>query len=202
MAAQVRALVVGQSGTGKTTYARRLVRAALAAGRTVQVWTDDRRDWAELELPVLRVAGGDAGRDFAALTGSWVLEVADVTSREHPRLMEAMAAGVWQRGRMLLVLDEAHRWFPRYRAASSLERIVTGGRHRGIDWVMVTQHPVYVHLLVEREAEWLVSFRLTEWNDLERVRRLGLDSRRIARLPNFRAVGVYLPARKCFFVAT
>lgn len=199
----VRGVVVGQPGTGKTTYARRLVRAALAARRTVQVWTDDARDYAGLGVPVLRVTGRDAGRTYEALEGSWVVEVADTTEQEERALVEAMARGVWDRGRMLLVVDEAHRFFPRVQAAPTLERIATGGRHRGIDWVCVTQHPVYLHLLAIRAAQWVVAFRLLELNDLSRMERwAGMDPDRLRRLPDFRAIGVYLPARRVFLVAT
>lgn len=200
----IRAVIVGQPGTGKTTYAAALVGRALEAGRQVVVLTDH-ADRYRQHLPVLQLVGPDLARDVGPVLGrSWVLELSGWESdRQLQAAVDRLARRIWERGRLLLVVDEAHLFFPRWPLVSAMHRIVTGGRHRGVDYVMITQHLVYLHLSAVKAANYLVVFRLVEPNDLARAAYLsGLEEAAIRALPTGRAVGVNLATGRRFYVAS
>ena len=166
----VRLVVVGQSGSGKTWWARRLLR--LAPGRRV-VLTDDGRDYADLGLRWVRVEGRHAAARFAWLReGEWLLEITSVTAQETRILSAAIARALWDAEPALVVVDEAYRFIPRHPVVPEWQRHATGGRHIGHDYVFVTQSVVDLDLTAVRMATALVAFRVVETNEAERISRI------------------------------
>ena len=191
----LRIVVAGQSGAGKTRWARRVVTAW--PGRIV-VLTDDARDYADLPLTWVRVEGRHVGWRLPWLRrGRWLVEVTAVSRQELLRLSESIATALWQGDPGLILVDEAHQFMPRHPQLAAWQRHATGGRHRGLSYVWICQSLVDMDLAALRMATHLVAFRVIEQWESDRLQRLSggwLTPAALRALPT--GVGILVDLRR------
>ena len=171
-------LIVGRSGSGKTTYAQNVVRALgeRLGGRVVIVNTraDQLRGLAP--GPVIRVdqAAGERPRDLAALLerqggAHFVLEMYD-PNPFLDRLGRTIVDGFHN---SVLVLDEAHLWI-NDRSPASMKRVISEGRSRNIHTIMITQQSgasggYGLATVARNNVDVAVMFQVNEANELTRL---------------------------------
>ena len=104
------------------------------------------------------------------------------TQDEVNKFMNRLCDEVWKRGDVVLLIDEAHVFFPRSNYPRGIETLIRAGRKGGIDTVMVTQNFTDLNLTALKQAHYLAVFRITENNEIERLARYIPEARQI--LPN------------------
>ena len=176
-------LIVGRSGSGKTTFALRYLLNVSAACRFI---FDDRgQAAARLRLRPARTAI----EVEEALATHWVCF--DPHGMFPGRLPEAFrwfcawCYDVSQRGpgKKVLLVDEVWRWCDSWKIPQELANIVQTGRIHGLELCCCTQMPNKLPEAITNEATELVCFSLQGANGLDRVADKGADSDAVAALP-------------------
>jgi ABC-type ATPase with predicted acetyltransferase domain len=173
-----RALVVGITGTGKTT----LVRQRVAEIRRVIVWAPK----GDFELAE-RCAGVD---EAAAAAASWkrgVLRAVVVPDfgDDLTEQFEALCEVVWWVGGCELVVEECGLIDPR-QPLRNFARLVAVGRERRITVTCVAQRAVQVPTLFRSQVSRVTTFRQTMPVDVSALCELiGPDAERVPELPRF-----------------
>jgi energy-coupling factor transporter ATP-binding protein EcfA2 len=164
-----RILIVGKSGSGKSTLARELVRR-MEARYCRLIIVNRKTELAEFCQGRYRVReDGDPGpalkrhrRVMFHVTGYDPRPFLDALGQELMRLKDA-----------LLVVDEAYHFFPRGAVPKSLFEVLTGGRENGHNVIFITQMlqglAGGIDPGVRKQASHLVTFRVTEPNDVKSV---------------------------------
>lgn len=176
-----RALLVGKTGSGKTTLARSLI-----ANRPYLVVMDTK---AEIDLPGMRVVSGiDDLRRIKSDDPSPVVYRPDVTAGRDDH--DLMLRWVYERGNTTLYVDEvlaimedAPTAPPYYRA------ILSRGRSRNIRTISATQRPASIPLLLLSETDHVFLFRLQLEEDRRRM--AAIIGPRALRPPSCRYCFVY-----------
>ncbi len=169
-------LIVGKPGCGKSYLASRLVRAYTRGRYKARVVVVDMpagtspyrpyvRDRAVVDRRHVCLAWDELIADHPSI----LIEVSDLTAQEIQVMMDGLCAAILRAGDTLLVIDEAHQFFPRTRTPLGLERLLRAGRKWGIDVIMVTQIVVDLAIAAIKLANVLVAFQVTERNDLSRL---------------------------------
>jgi ABC-type dipeptide/oligopeptide/nickel transport system ATPase component len=164
-------VIVGKSGSGKTYLAKYVIKQMIPYKRVIIISNRN-----EYDIPALyeaEITRSTKGRiDYANLVMkksplflSYLLTDQDVTA-ELDRLSEALM----QVGNTALFIDEAHLFFPRWRASEGLNILVKAGRKEGIDTVFITQMPVDLNPAALKQKSYIVSFQVTEPSEIERLR--------------------------------
>lgn len=176
-------LIAGMSGSGKSTFAYRLLINAPAACRFI--FDDLGRAAVRLRLrPCYTAAELEA-----ALSTRWVLF--------NPHRMfpgETKLAFRWfchwvyqvsQRGpgKKLFLVDEIWQWQDSYQIPKELATVVQTGREENIELVSATQLPHKINASITGQATELVCFKIQEPNALDRLQELGADPDVVANLP-------------------
>ncbi|MFH1558167.1 MAG: hypothetical protein ABII76_25460, partial [Pseudomonadota bacterium] len=168
--ARERVLILGTTGSGKTTYARAVHRAQLRSlafalfgefegeRTTVEELASDPTPlgWDEFQLCVVP-REGDEETDWVGL-----VELARIAGREHPITVIANEAGDYA-GSSSQAGSEA------------LVKLARNGRHDGVALVIDTPFAVEVPKLARRQASRIVSFSQSDPADLDVLRRLAGD---------------------------
>ena len=188
----LRILLCGQQGTGKTGWARQAVRRALRAGRRVVILSTKPADYREL-VGVQRtflVREPAAGYSVSRLEGIirqaqgtfFVFErFTNKTSR--PAFAGLVAQAVERVGNILLVIDEAHQYLPRYGTEPHSIGLLTAARARRVDVILITQHPKLLDDVAIKESNAWVLFALPDPNESRYLAELsGVPQERIQRL--------------------
>lgn len=176
--AKDRALVTGQTGTGKSHYAKALIAGELARGRRVLV-LDVKDEWSNVSVDgTRRIAPGplpyrwtatQLSRDPGAVTEP-DLALAIVPNGPSPRdaarafqLIAALLREV--KLPVLLVLEEVQYW-ERY-AREDLEAVATMWRDFGVAVLFVSQRAAGVPIDARSQINAIVSFAQQEPADIE-----------------------------------
>ena len=175
-------LVVGQSGSGKTTFALRYLVNCQAAVRFV--WDADGQLSDRLGLPAAETLEECA----LSLASGWVVfQPRRHAAEEFPRVFDAWARWVWEtsgrlRGRKVLLVDEVWRYCTPSTIPGGLSECVLTGRVRELDCLFCTQHPNKLHGTLTGETTEAVSFCLTQDLNLRPMISLGHDPEELRRL--------------------
>lgn len=156
-----RVLIVGKSGGGKSTLARELIQGM--AGRYEHLVIINRKrelsDLCDRAYTVYEAADAEEAlvhpRVFLQVTGY------------DPRpFLDNLGRALMRRRGVLIVIDEAHQFFPTGQVPRGLFEVLTGGREQGHNLIFVTQmlkgHIGGIDPGVRRQITHLVTFRLTE----------------------------------------
>jgi hypothetical protein len=155
----VRAAVIGLSGTGKSRFAKALIRTA---GRVVIFdLCNEYRDVA------VTVTIGELLEAPELLLGDPVALAVTPSSEDEDEIaedLERLVALVRRAGNAVLVLEEVGDYGAR--AASTISRLARNGRHQGIATVFVTQAAVEIPKAARRQLTHVFSFLQTDPEDL------------------------------------
>lgn len=177
--------VFGGSGSGKTTYARKVITGL--ASRCVFLFDPEGEFAAALGLPL---AAAPAQLD-AAIRAGWVC------FDPHPMFPGrveagldffcrlALAAAARLPGRKFFVVDELGRYTSGSDVPLSLKIIVQAGRRFGLDGVFIAQQPNELHNTIRCQLSEVVLFQLTDDTALEFPRRFGFDPAAVKALAPF-----------------
>lgn len=180
-----RVLIVGKSGSGKSTLARTMCRAMEGRFRYLIV-VNRKREFAEFAEKGFTV--GEKGDPWPALRKHRRVHF-HVTGYDPRPFLDALGQAVMRLRDVLLVVDEAHHFFPRGQVPRGLFEVLTGGRELGHSTIFVTQMMRGavggIDPGVRRQASHLVAFRLSEPGEVQALAEifpeLGERVQRLAR---------------------
>jgi len=173
-------LIVGKSGCGKSWFGRWILLQYLKKEAVEYIMVlDDSSDHFYSGLQANGFFLQEYGEREAQGRYNWqrfiadkrkvLLEVTNLTSQEIKNLVDDVSKAIYTLGDALLLIDEAHIFFPRSDSSLELERLLRGGRKRAIDIIMITQTLVDLNLIALRLANMLILFQVTEANELDRA---------------------------------
>ena len=180
-----RMLIVGKSGSGKSTLARSIIRRMEGRYRHLII-VNRKREFAELCEG--RYTVGEDGDPTPALKRHRRV-IFQVTGYDPRPFLDALGGAIMGMRDVLLVLDEAHHFFPRGQTPKGLFEVLTGGREAGHNTIFVTQMlqgaTGGIDPGVRRQASHLITFRVTEPREVGAVAdmfpELGEGVRQLAR---------------------
>lgn len=94
-----------------------------------------------------------------------------------------------------LVVDEADTFNRGIGSSFVIEELIKRGRHYLVNQIYATRRPFELPRLITSQADWLISFQLTEPRDLDYLKNYSVPKDALARIPTLR-VGEF------FFMAT
>ena len=173
----LQAVVLGKSGSGKSVFTRWFLADYRRRYRSKRIIVLDDSDEHGQKLPFLDRLTLDPQTQPQALNWPRLLrdhpclaiETVRFTDQETAALLDTLAGYVWEDGHTLLAVDEGHNFFPRVNYSEDYARLWRGGRKRGIDLLLTTQMVVDLNIIALKQANVLVSFQLTEENELQKV---------------------------------
>lgn len=116
------------------------------------------------------------------------IEPDGLTTEETRSLFDACAKVAMQMGEnygsCYVAGDEAHIYAPNNRIPEGTERMVTGGRKKGVEWQMTTQRPQKIDETVLTQADYLIMFGISGNNDLKKLRRAEVPENVVAEVGN------------------
>ncbi|WP_243095232.1 ATP-binding protein [Thermus thalpophilus] len=164
-----RILIIGKSGSGKSTLAREIVRAMEGRFRRLVIVNRKTEFW---ELAEGRFRVGEEGDPKAALK-HYARVHFHVTGYDPRPFLDALGQEIMRLKDVLLVVDEAHQFFPRGQVPKGLFEVLTGGREAGHNVIFITQMMRGavggIDPGVRRQASHLVAFRVSEPNEVQAV---------------------------------
>lgn len=180
-----RMLIVGKSGSGKSTLARQIIRRMQGRYRHLII-VNRKREFAELCEG--RYTVGEDGDPTPALKRHRKI-IFQVTGYAPRPFLDALGGAIMGMRDVLLVLDEAHHFFPKGQTPKGLFEVLTGGREAGHNTIFITQMlqgaTGGIDPGVRRQASHLVTFRVTEPREVGAVAdmfpELGEGVRQLAR---------------------
>lgn len=92
-----------------------------------------------------------------------------LTKDEIKELAERFAASALEVGDCFFSWDEAHNVTEKHEIGDRMERLATGGRKYGVEWLAVTQRPQNLHEDVLSQANVTVCFSVDSDRDLKKV---------------------------------
>lgn len=167
-----RVLVIGVSGTGKTTYAKKLLSGGAGgppAGRVV--FFDPQADYVDVAVPVTLAELRAAPELLKGERVAVAVQPDGDTEEELAAEVEELCELVRKAGRLVVVLDEVGDYADA--ARKTLSRLARNGRHDGIASVWVTQAAMEIPKGVRRQATRVFSFLQTDPSDLSALERFG-----------------------------
>jgi len=174
-------LIVGKSGCGKSWFGRYILTQYLQnQAIKYAVVIDNSSDHFYGGLQTQGFFLQEYGEVEAQRSYNWenfikankkvLLEITNLKQDEITRLMDDISKALYNLGDSLILVDEAHIFFPYHHHSIEFERLLRGGRKKGIDVIMITQTLVDLNLIALRLANILILFQITEANELERAR--------------------------------
>jgi hypothetical protein len=169
-----RGVLVGMTGSGKTTLAHLLLApfdyVAVYDAKGLLRW----KDYERFET-LKEVVKSNAPRVIYAPTHSELRDDA---------MIDAFFQWVYFRQNTFLYVDEVYAVTERLEIPPFYHAILTRGRERGNGLLSATQRPMLIPTVIMSEAESWYIFRLAMETDRKKVEAcIGLDSERIASLP-------------------
>jgi len=164
-----RMLIVGKSGSGKSTLAREVIRAMQGRYRYLII-ANRKREFAELAQGCYTV--GEDGDPWPALKKHRRV-IFQVTGYDPRPFLDKLGQAIMQLKDALLVVDEAHHFFPRGQTPKGLFEVLTGGREYGHSAIFITQMlqgaTGGIDPGVRRQASHLITFRVSEPREVQAV---------------------------------
>lgn len=183
-----RILIVGKAGSGKSALARQIIRSMQGRYRHLII-VNRKREFAELVQG--RYTVREDGTPGPALKQHRRV-LFQVTGYDPRPFLDHLGQAIMQMKDVLLVMDEAHHFFPRGQTPRGLFEVLTGGRELGHSAIFITQMMQGatggIEPGVRRQASHLITFRVSEPREVQAVAdmfpELGEGVRALARPDN------------------
>lgn len=182
-------LIAGASGRGKTWFALWAIAQYVKLNkRSFYVFlSDNARDYnkynhhpsirpANLGFKLVRYDAEHAKRAW-----NWerilqkhrrlYIETGNLLSEEMVLLVNRLSRTFWNLGAGLLAIDEAWQFLPHTNPPLEFERLIRGGRKKGVDTMVISQRVVDIHPRILNSLNLIVAFGLAEKNDVDRISR-------------------------------
>ena len=172
-----RMTILGSSGTGKSWYAGWMIEniaPELEYGIHLD-YEDEERGLSLAENPLYETAAIDEdllSTDFeSVLRRDKRLRVVPdgLKKSEIQDLAESLADAALEVGDCFFSWDEAHNVAGKHEIGDRLERLVTGGRKFGVEWLAVTQRPQKLHEDILSQSNVSVYFAVDSDRDLKKI---------------------------------
>lgn len=174
-------VIMGPSGSGKSYFASKLIEQISKEKPVIIV--DDTEYYQNLKIPtqLIEVTQENYKRIsfIKAIKKAWELHVAlifesvDLLQEEEKDFLERLGYVLNKYIRnVVLVIDEAYHFFPRWHYPQSISRLMRSGRKRGIDIVMIYQQFSDIDLTGPRQANIAVAFKTLEPGEQEKLRKM------------------------------
>lgn len=164
-----RLLIVGKSGSGKSTLARQIIQRMAGRYRHLII-VNRKREFAELAQG--RYTVGETGEPWAALQRHRNV-MFQVTGYDPRPFLDSLGQAIMRLRDVLLVVDEAHHFFPRGQTPKGLFEVLTGGREYGHSAIFITQMlqgaTGGIEPGVRRQASHLITFRVSEPREVQAI---------------------------------
>lgn len=93
-----------------------------------------------------------------------------ISDHEINEFMDRFSFEVYNRSLpCVIVIDEAHIFYGKRSHSKILERLVRGGRKKHIHIIMITQQIIDLDLSILKQSKYVIVFRLSELNDIQRT---------------------------------
>jgi hypothetical protein len=166
----VRAVIVGKSGFGKSTYARGLIEYMRDRGLFTQLCVVSTKQEDYIDLCNVHVHVTEDGDPEGPLKRGDVFFW--ITGLDPRPFMDRLGQAIMQRRGMLIVLDEAHNYLTQSKMPKGFYQVFTAGRALGHNMLVITQALTSADFAlataVLKQASHLVSFQLSEQNEVSR----------------------------------
>jgi len=193
-----RITLLGQSGTGKSWYSGWLLENVVPEfEHAIHLDYEDEEQGMSLSEDPLYVTLFVDEELLDSLDFESVVErnkklrvVPDgLTKDEIGDLAEELAAAALELGDCYFSIDEAHNVCESQSIGPKMERLVTGGRKRGVEWQAVTQRPQKLHEDVLSQSNISVYFAVSKDRDLKKIGDSSdVDAERISNLEKRQAI--------------
>jgi len=173
-------LIVGKSGCGKSWFGRYILTQYLQnrAIKYIMVIDNSPDHFYEglqtqgfylQEYGEVEAQGNYNWENFIKANKRILLEITNLKQEEITCLMDNVSKALYNLGDSLILVDEAHIFFPCHHHSIEFERLLRGGRKKGIDVIMITQTLTDLNLIALRLTNVLILFQTTEANEVERA---------------------------------
>ena len=174
-------VIMGPSGSGKSYFAGKLI-TQLSKEKTVII-IDDSEYYQNLDIPVQlievtkenyqRISFIKAIKKAYELHVALIFESVDLLQEEENEFLERLGNVLNKYIRnIVLMIDEAYHFFPRWHYPQSISRLMRSGRKRGIDLIMIYQQFSDIDLTGPRQANIAVAFKTLEPGEQEKLRKM------------------------------
>lgn len=184
--------ITGMTGSGKSYFARHLIKDSI---KPVFALADNLHDIEELEkvlgreLNLIRVGKHTVIRDIPSNTA---IVFENVIYEEIENTIDYICSYLYGLGNCIFYVDEAHLFFPNRnigRSPKELERLLRGGRKKGIDVIMITQRPQDLNLVAISQSHFLIAFKSAERNTIKVIaENMMIDPDKILQLGRYEAL--------------
>jgi len=104
---------------------------------------------------------------------------------EREAFLDFFAKEAMDLGSMVILVDEAERYFPKYRPSEGMLDLIRRARWKGIDLIIIAHNDASVHHEVAAEANALICFRTQHKTRIERLAHFIEDAAVVADLPRY-----------------
>ncbi len=180
----LQAVVLGKSGTGKSVYSRYLLYLYMTHNpeKKIIVIDESLDNWRIIKNMGFKKMEIDDTIDFYAIDYKKLIqnhqkifiEITRLLPEEIADFLDLLCLEIYHEKNTLLFLDEGHKFYwsnltGQGQPAIELQRLFTGGRKAGIDIILTSQMIVDLNIRSIKQANLLVSFQLTEENELKKI---------------------------------
>lgn len=170
-------LLFGMQGSGKSYLAKKIIETLAPKYERVVIF--DLQD--EYEYPVL-VSNARELRDIIIEGKEKKIGVQITDFEEAERIFSV----IFDSPNTLLVIDEAEVFIEKMTNArtSYFHKIVSFGRHDNIGLLAIGRRPVELNVYLRAARTTLITFRLNETQDIDRMERYGFNRKEVEQLSN------------------
>lgn len=87
-----------------------------------------------------------------------------------------------------ILIDETDMFAAYNSVLPSVKRLISYGRHRSIDLIMISRRPYELNRLVTSQADLIITFKQTEKRDIDFMATLGIDPGQVAGLEKYKFI--------------
>jgi len=123
--------------------------------------------------PGMPLADYISGLDFHGLLleARRAVLVIELAGQELDAAANSIARAIKRMGDAALLVDECTNFLPQgQNNATDFTRLLTAGRNRGVDWIVVTQHANFANRTFKQAPNWFISSQTTHELDLKHLR--------------------------------
>lgn len=180
--------ILGKSGSGKSTLARSVVQKLATDKKMIVLDNSDDH----IKIPGIKRLMLDESRarkvSPAKLIENYervLIETEYLAGDTLKSFINDLCLSVWHAGNIVLMIDEAHLFFPKFGYPAELEKLIRTARKRAIDLVFVTQQFTDLNSTALKQAHVLCFFKFTDVNELRMLKEYGIDTAACGQLPQY-----------------